>query len=79
MILVDDEARDVARMTGVRWYWARVESHGRPRPCIDLAELNWWDRFVVAWCRIGVNCLLGGPHGTGRVDRAVVASVFAGP
>lgn len=77
MILVDDEARDVARMTGVRWYWARVESHGRPRPCIDLTDLSWWDRFAVAWCRIGVNYLIGGANGVAGVDCTLVNTVSA--
>lgn len=53
MYLVDDAAVDVSRITGLPWCWRRVETRGVPRPYLDLVELDWWDRWRVAWALIG--------------------------
>ncbi len=53
MFLVDDEAVDVSRMTGLPWSYERVSQHGVPQPFLDLRMLDWWQRFRVAWCLIG--------------------------
>lgn len=57
--LIDDEARDVSWLTGIPWYYARVHQRGPLHPFIDLVELQWWDRWRVAWARIGVYHLIG--------------------
>ncbi len=51
--IVDEEARDVSQMTGIPWYYARVHQRGALHPFIDLVDLCWWDRWRVAWARIG--------------------------
>ena len=51
--LIDDEARDVSTLTGLPWRWARVHQRGPLHPYLDLLELCWWDRWRVAWARIG--------------------------
>lgn len=50
--LLDHEAVDVSRMTGVPWHYARVHQHGPLHPFIDLAALDWWDAWRVCWARI---------------------------
>ncbi len=51
--LVDHEALDVARMAGVAWQWQRIHQRGPQHPFIDLDRLDWWDKWRVAWARIG--------------------------
>lgn len=60
LILVDDEAVDVSRVTGIPWCWRRVETRGPYRPVLDLTELSWWERFRVAWTHIGITYYVGG-------------------
>lgn len=48
-LLTDDEARDVSRVTGIPWYYGRIHQRGPLHPLMDLSELDWWDRFRVAW------------------------------
>jgi hypothetical protein len=54
-VLIDEEAVDISRMTGVPWYFARVATWGGHRPCIGLVDLTWWDRWKVLWARVGAN------------------------
>ena len=56
--LVDDVARDVSRMTGIPWSWQRVHQRGPMHPFIDLMDLGWWERFRVAWARIGAQVFM---------------------
>jgi hypothetical protein len=58
MYLVDDEARDVSRMTGLEWTPAKVHSKGIVRPFLDLRTLDYWDQFMVAWTMIGAYAYL---------------------
>jgi hypothetical protein len=56
--LVDDEARDVSRLTGIPWFFARIHQRGAEHPCIDLGELDGWDRLRVAFAQIGAHYYL---------------------
>lgn len=53
--LLDDEAVDVSRITGIPWSFERVSQRGVPQPFLDLRNLSWWDRFRVAWAMIGAH------------------------
>jgi hypothetical protein len=56
--LIDDEAIDVSRITGIPWCYRRVHQRGALHPFLDLAELDWWDRWRVAWTIIGGHSFL---------------------
>jgi len=51
--LVDDEAKDISRITDIPWSWQRVHQRGVLRPFLDLRNLDWWDRWRVVWAQIG--------------------------
>lgn len=51
--LIDDEAVDVSRMTGIPWSWEKVHQRGVRHPFIDLNKLDWWDRMRVVFALIG--------------------------
>lgn len=51
--LMDDEAIDISRITGIPWCYAKVHQRGIKHPFLDLSALSWWDRFRVAWAYIG--------------------------
>ena len=51
--LIDDDARDVSRITGIPWSYERVHQRGVPHPYIDLGALDRIDRLRVAFAMIG--------------------------
>lgn len=53
MLLLDDIAQDVSRITGIPWAWERVETKQPKRPCINLFNLDPIDRLRVSFALIG--------------------------
>ncbi len=66
--LYDSAAKDVSRVTGIPWGYGRPSNTDHPRPFISLLDLNWGDRFRVAWTLIGMEYWLAlrstNDHGT---------------
>lgn len=56
--LYDDAAIDVSRITGIPWAYQQLETGGNQRPCINLLELDWFDRMKVAFAVIAVENML---------------------
>lgn len=56
--LYDNAAIDVSRITGIPWAYQQLETGGEQRPCLNLLELDWWDRMRVTLTVIGVEALL---------------------
>jgi hypothetical protein len=56
--LLDEEAKDVSRVTGIPWCWQKVHQRGDYHPFIDLTQLDWAAQFQVAWSLIGMNYYL---------------------
>lgn len=57
-LLVDQEAVDVSRLTGIPWYWGRLHQRGPQHPLMDLNELEWWDQWLVLWARVGAHAFI---------------------
>lgn len=53
MLLLDDIAQDVSRITGIPWAWERVETKAPKRPCINLFNLDPIDRLRVSLALVG--------------------------
>lgn len=51
--IVDEEARDVSRITGIPWSYERVQSNDIRRPCIMFDDLCWVDKLGVAFALVG--------------------------
>lgn len=77
--LYDDAAVDVSRITGIPWAYQQFESGGASRPCINLLDLDWWDRMRVTFAVIAgeyfVQHYMEGHGGDDRLDSPVVVSV----
>jgi hypothetical protein len=56
--LYDDAAIDVSRITGIPWAYEQFETRGARRPCINLVDLDWWDRMRVALTVIAAEYLI---------------------
>jgi hypothetical protein len=65
--LFDNAAVDVSRITGIPWEYQQLETGGPRRPCLNLLELDWWDRMRVTLTVIGVESLLAA-YFTGAQD-----------
>lgn len=52
MVLLDDIAQDVSRITGIPWSYERVETKQPKRPCINLFNLDPIDRLRVSFALI---------------------------
>jgi hypothetical protein len=50
--LVGREAVDVARITGLPWYYAQVHTHGLCVPVLDVSSLDGWTRFTINWALV---------------------------
>jgi hypothetical protein len=57
-MLVDEEARDVSRITGIPWAYERIHQRGVLHPVIRVDDLGWWDRWQIVWATIGVRFYL---------------------
>ena len=53
MLLTDEWAQDASRLTGIPWSYQRVHQRGVLHPVIDTSELEWQDKWRLAWAIIG--------------------------
>src|SRR5690349_11289884 len=72
-MLTGSEAIDISRITGIPWAYRVTRTRGEPEPTIDLHRLDWWDRFRVAFARVGAHYFLDhkeAPWGSGLSSSA---------
>lgn len=74
ILLYDDAAIDVSRITGIPWSYQQLESRSKRRPCINLLELDSLDRLRVVLTVAAVELLLGVNNGITRTNHGVAAT-----